>query len=312
MDIVTMGEALIDFKSEGRLAFQGYVGGSPLNVAVAASRMGMDSGFAGQISDDEFGRAIRDHMRANGVDRRLVSASDAPTTLAFVTERDGDAHFQFFGEGAADRTWDPGPRPSLPDDVRMAMFGSIALLAEPTRGTILEIIDAHRGRVVPLLDPNVRPLLQRDRKRYAADVDAWARHAAIVKVSEQDLGWLHPGLGARDAAERWLAHGVAAVIVTGGATAVELYRADRPVVSVAPPTVDVADTVGAGDTFTGALMATLVRRGVKGEDSLAALDDDAWREALRVGAAAAALNCTRAGADPPTRDEVERFIEART
>lgn len=309
MKIATIGEALIDFKATDRMAFRGYVGGCHLNVAIAAARLGAAAGFAGQISRDFFGDEIREHMRANGVDDGFVLASDAPTTLAFVTERGGDAHFQIFGEGSADRTYDPQPRPSFPAELAFLMFGSISLLAEPARSSILDVVGAHRDRVTTVLDPNVRPTVLADRARYGSAVESWVPFAGLVKASAQDLAWLYPDRSAAEVAARWLHAGPVAVILTRGADAVDLHRPDREPLSIQPRRVDTVDTVGAGDTFTGTLMTTLVELGVHGApgDALAGLDDAAWREALDRAAAAAALNCTRAGADPPDASELRRF-----
>lgn len=314
MQIATIGEALIDFKADDRLSFQGYVGGCHLNVAVAAARLGARAGFAGQLSSDFFGDEIRAYLRDNGVDDRFILTSDDPTTLAFVQERGGDAHFQFFGERAADRRYDPEPRPAFPDQLAFLMFGSLSLLHEPARSAILDVVDRHRVRATALLDPNVRPQVMSDRVRYAAEVEGWIPLAGLVKVSEQDLAWLHPDTDPHAVARRWLGAGPVAVILTRGAKSVELLRPDREPLRIVPPAVATVDTVGAGDAFTGALMTTLAEMGVRGpaEDALAGLDDEGWRSALERAAAAAALNCTRPGADPPTRDELERFREERS
>lgn len=310
MKIATIGEALIDFTSEEPLAFRGFVGGCHLNVAVAAARLGVDAGFVGQLSSDFFGDAIRAHMRANGVGDSYTLTSDAPTTLAFVQERAGDAHFQFFGERAADRRYDPQPRPSFPTDLAFLMFGSISLLHEPARTAILDIVDRHRARVATVLDPNVRPKIEPDPARYREHVESWIPLAGIVKASEQDLTWLYPDARIADVVGRWLGAGVVAAIVTRGSHGSELHRTGHRSLTIRPPEVDVVDTVGAGDTFTGALMAALVEHGVRGpaRQGVAELDDTTWRAVLERAAAAAALNCTRPGADPPRREELERFL----
>jgi fructokinase len=304
MRIICCGEALIDFKATGPLAFQGYVGGSPLNVAIAASRLGAEVGFISQLSSDMFGDAIRRAMDDNGIDASLVLQSDAPSTLAFVSELDGEAHFSFFASGAADTLYDPRPRPKLPASVEFLEFGSISLLAEPTAGAITDIVAAHQDRVTTVFDPNVRPALIHDREQYLTKLGGWLTLSHLVKVSTQDLRWLYPGQDPLEAAAAWLEHGPLAVIVTQGKDGASLLRPDRPVLSVPAPQVTVKDTVGAGDTFTGALMAALLAR----EEALASLPEDGWQDVLAFAVAAAALNCTRSGAQPPTRDEVQRFL----
>jgi fructokinase len=306
MNIVCFGEALIDFKAQGELRFQGFVGGSPLNVAVAAARLGASAALASQISHDLFGEAIMAHLQKNGVDTSLIHRSREPSTLAFVAESGGDVDFTFIGEGAADTRYDPQPRPTLPAEVAFLAFGSISLLREPGARAIDEIIAAHRERCTVVFDPNVRPALIPDRAAYAPKLERALSLSHLVKVSAQDLRWLYPELPIEAAAASWLERGPEAVIVTSGAEGVWLLRRGQPTVTLPAPRVKVADTVGAGDTFTGALMVRLIELGAKGR--FAALEAPTWHDALRVAAAAAALNCTRPGTNPPTRDELAAFL----
>ncbi|MBS3966290.1 MAG: carbohydrate kinase [Truepera sp.] len=307
MRIVCCGEALIDFKATGPLAFQGYVGGSPLNVAVAASRLGVPVGFVSQLSSDMFGDAIRRAMVENGIDMSLVRQSDAPSTLAFVSELAGDVHFSFLSNGAADTLYDPQPRPQLPASVRLLEFGSISLLCEPTASAITDIVAAHQDRCAVIFDPNVRPALIHDRDVYLAQLPRWLSLSRLVKVSTQDLSWLYPDQEPARAAAEWLTHGPQAVIVTQGWRGVSLLRAGKPTLTVPAPQVEVKDTVGAGDTFTGALMVALLEHDVT---DLATIAESDWLAILAFAAAAAAINCTRAGAQPPYRDELVRFMAA--
>ncbi|WMT57535.1 carbohydrate kinase family protein [Truepera radiovictrix] len=309
MNIVCFGEALIDFKAQGELLFQGFVGGSPLNVAVAAARLGAKAALAAGVSYDLFGEAIVAHLEANGVDTSLVERSDAPSTLAFVAESGGDVDFTFIGEGAADTRYDPQPRPTLPPEVAFLEFGSISLLREPGASAIDELIAAHRGRCAVIFDPNVRPALIPDRAAYTPKLERALSLSHLVKVSAQDLRWLYPDVPIEAAAASWLDRGPEAVIVTSGAEGVRLLRREQPTLTLATPRVEVADTVGAGDTFMGALMVRLIELGATG--GFAALEAPRWRDALRFAAAAAALNCTRAGANPPTRGELEAFLAQR-
>ncbi len=305
MRIVCCGEALIDFKATGLLAFQGYVGGSPLNVAVAASRLGVPVGFISQLSSDMFGDAIRRAMTENGIAMSLVLQSDAPSTLAFVSELDGEAHFSFIANGAADTLYDPQPRPQLPASVRLLEFGSISLLFEPTASAIIDIVAAHQDRCTVIFDPNVRPALIHSRSGYLEQLTRWLSLSHLVKVSAQDLTWLYPGQEPLQAAAQWLAHGPQAVVVTQGGRGVSLLRANQPTLTVSAPRVEVKDTVGAGDSFTGALMAALLERDIVDPD---AISEASWVAILAFAAAAAAINCTRAGAQPPYRDELARFV----
>jgi fructokinase len=307
VSIAILGEALIDFKSTGPLAFQGFVGGSSLNVATASTRLGQPTAFLTQISNDIFGHALAEHIHREDIDARFVVRSDAPTTLAFVEERHGQAHFSFIGNGAADSLYDPHPRPELPGSVKFMQFGSISLLKDPTQQSIVDIVAAHRDRVTVVLDPNCRPALTADVTTYKRKLEGWLRLAHLVKVSDQDLGWLEPGRKLEDVARGWLNHGPHAVIVTRGEKGSMLVRRDHNALEIETPKVSVVDTVGAGDTFTAGLMVALLEHGHANAAQLETHTNDVLLEVMRFAAAAAAINCTRAGCNPPTRAEVGAF-----
>jgi fructokinase len=297
--IAVLGEVLIDFKATGPLAFQGYPGGSPFNVAIAAARMGQATAFLSQVSRDLLGQPLKRYLLDNGVNTGWLLESDAPTTVAFVEERDGHAHFVFMSNGAADTLYDPQPRPVLPDSVRFVQFGSISLLAEPTAGSILDIVAAHRDRAVVMLDPNCRPALTPDREAYRRFLRTRCIPLAhVLKLSDQDLDWLEPERPHADIAAELLALGPRVVIFTLGEQGATLYRRDASPVTVAPPPVAVVDTVGAGDTFTGALLSRLSELEITRADLL---DTAPWPMLLGFAVRAAAINCTRAGCNPPHR-----------
>ena len=308
MKIAILGEALIDFKRTGNLAFQGFVGGSSLNVATATSRLGQPTGFLTQISTDLFGSSLKQHMTQNSIDIALVLESAAPSTLAFVEERGGQAHFTFLGNGAADTLYDPQPRPILPKSVQFMQFGSISLLTEPTSSSITEIVNLHRERLTVVLDPNCRPSLTPDLAGYKLKLESWLKLAHLVKVSDQDLAWLEPEKSLEKVAQDWLSRGPKAVIITRGEHGSVLYRTDKINLEIETPKVKVVDTVGAGDTFTAGLMVGLLEHGHENSSQLETHSDQTWLAVMRFAAASAAINCTRAGANPPSRAEVTAFL----
>jgi fructokinase len=311
MKIAILGEALIDFKSTGALAFQGFIGGSSLNVATATSRLGQATTFLTQISSDLFGASLREHMTKNGIDTSHVLQSDGHTTLAFVEERNGQAHFSFMNSRAADTMYDPQPRPILPNNLKFMQFGSISLLTDPTSSSITEIIGKHRSslnhNVTVVFDPNCRPALTPDLEGYKRKLRNWLRLAHVVKVSDQDLGWLEPDKALDDVAAEWISQGPSVVIITRGEHGSSLYRAGHERLQVPTPKVSVIDTVGAGDTYTAGLMVSLLEHGHERAEQLATHSDQTWLEVMQFAAQAAAINCTRAGANPPTRAEVSGF-----
>lgn len=307
MKIAILGEALIDFKSTGELAFQGFVGGSSLNVATASSRLGQATTFLTQISSDLFGNRLKDHMVQNQIDTTHVLETDAHSTLAFVEERGGQAHYSFMGNGAADTLYNPEPRPVLPASVLFMQFGSISLLTEPTSSSITDIVAKHRERLTVVFDPNCRPSLTPDLLGYKQKLEAWLKLAHLVKVSDQDLSWLEPDKTLSEVATDWLSKGPKAVIITKGEHGSVLFRVGKPNLEIETPKVRVIDTVGAGDTFTAGLMVGLLEHGHTNSELLETYSDETWLAVMQFAAVSAAINCTRAGANPPTRADVEQF-----
>ena len=311
MRIAFMGEALIDFTSSGgagALGFEGHVGGSPLNAAIACARLGQPTGLLTQLSTDLFGERILDYLQRNGVDTRFVPRSAAPSTLAFVERTPQTNRYAFYAAGSADATWAPDPLPELPPECAFLHYGSIAMLQQPAAGRILDMVRASAGRRVVVLDPNVRPSLIGDMALYRTQVAQWAGLSDVVKLSDEDAELLAPGLPPGELAAGYLAAGAHAVVVTQGAAGATLWRTGHASLAVGAPRVQVADTIGAGDTFTAGLSVALLAQGVERPAQLAALGDDGWRAAMRFAATAAALNCMREGADPPPLAAVQDLL----
>jgi len=305
--IVSCGEALIDFlprtTGDGSPVFAPFAGGSPFNVAIAIGRLGAPAGFFGGLSTDLFGETLRLALHDSGVDTALANVSSRPTTLAFVSLADGNARYAFFDEGSAGRMLTENDLPALPKTVTALHFGSFSLAEEPC-GSALEALMRREffDRVISL-DINVRPTLIRNRDGYLARIDRLVAMADIVKLSEEDIDWLEPGTDFADLARRWLEHGAKLVALTKGADgAVALSRTAKVEVPGVP--VKVADTVGAGDTFTAGMLARLDARGLLTKAAVAGLDQRAIGDALGFAARAAAITVSRPGADPPRLREL--------
>lgn len=307
--IVVCGEALIDFtpatfgKAEG---YRAHPGGSPYNVAVGLGRLEAPVAFLGKISRDFFGERLRQNLRDNGVDLRYVREGREPSTLAFVHAPTGrEPQFTFYGEGTADRRLLPEDvPPTFPSDVQALHFGSISLVLEPAATTLDSVMHREHGRRLISFDPNVRPGLITDRGIYLSRLEGWVRLADVVKVSRADLSWLCPEEPFERAAERWKGLGPALVVVTLGSNGAagwgETGTARDPGMRVR-----VVDTVGAGDAFTAGLLAWLHRTSWLARREVERLTPRDLAGALGYANRVAALTCTRPGADPPRRDEVE-------
>lgn len=314
--ITVVGEMLIDLVGEGPdgRRFTASPGGSPANVAVALARLGLDVSLLARISRDRFGRRLRAHLLDNGVDPRdLVDAAE-PTTLAVATlDGDGNAAYDFYTAGTADWQWTAAALPDpLPDDVVALHTGSLAL-ALPPGAAVLEHLVARefaRQRVTIVFDPNVRPALAGARNTERERVERLVRSVHVVKASAEDVGWLYPDEGFEAVVERWLRLGPRLVVVTRGDQGAYAATASGTRVAVAAVPVDgvdIVDTVGAGDAFSGGLLDALLRRGLLGagrDDALGALDAAAVRAVVAHACLVASLTCRRLGADPPDRTAV--------
>ena len=305
--ILCCGEALIDMlpreSREGEAAFAPSPGGAVFNTAVAAGRLGAPTGFFAGLSRDLFGEMLAGALAASGVASDLCPRSDRPTTLAFVRLVDGQASYAFYDEGTAGRMLSPRELPPVPQGVSALFFGGISLVSEPC-GSAYEalMLAAARDRVT-MIDPNVRPGFIRDEPAYRARIDRMLAAADIVKVSDEDLRWIFGAGAIGDLAAALLSRGPKLVLVTEGASGAHAFTAAgarfRPA-----RRVDVADTVGAGDTFNAGILTALHEAGALTKGRIADADAALIDAALELGIAAAAVTVSRPGANPPWRREI--------
>ncbi|KUF14264.1 sugar kinase [Streptomyces silvensis] len=274
------------------------LGGGPYNTAIALGRLGSATAFCSRISSDAFGEALLAGLRAAGVDVTHVQRGAEPTTLAVASiGADGSAGYSFYVDGTADRLFAAPSR--FPDGVRAMSFGTCSLALEPGATAYEELMrDAAERGVCTALDPNIRSGLIPDADAYRARFKSWLPSVTLLKVSEEDARWL--GGTPRE----WLASGPAAVVVTRGGDGLSVFTRDGGEVSVPGVAVDVVDTIGAGDTVNAALLHALGARDALSADAVAGLGADAWEAVLRFAARAAALTCSRAGAEPPYAREL--------
>jgi len=301
--ILSAGEALIDMlprhSTAGEPCFAPYAGGAVMNTAIALGRLGSISGFLSGISTDLMGAVIKSTLHESRVSVEYSVFSDRPTTLAFVTLTDGKASYAFYDENTAGRMLKIADMPVLPATVHTLFTGGIWLAVEPC-GTAFEALMAREAvSRVAMIDPNVRPGFVQDRAAYTARIDRMIGMADIVKLSDEDAEWLYGQVDARAI----LAKGAKVVLITEGAKGATAYTA-RGKVSVAAPQIRVADTVGAGDTFNAGFLAALDRAGLLTKAQVADLTEPQLTEALTLGVHAAAITCSRPGANPPWAHEV--------
>lgn len=299
--VVVAGDALIDLTPtttrDGRPAYEPHPGGSCLNVAVGLGRLDVPVAFLGRLSTDAFGALLRAHLQDSSVSPDYVVDTDDPTTLAAVHLTAGQATYSFYANGTADAGLLPSHLAPLPPGATLHV-GSLGLVLEPVASTLEALLQQEAGRRIISLDPNVRPGLIRDRAAYLARLTTWVPAVDVLKVSDEDLSWLHPDRGEDDVVQSWLAAGVSLVLVTRGSGGAHA-RTAAAAAQVAAEPVTVADTVGAGDAFMAGALAHLHLHGMLSSDALRAADEAALTALLRSAAVVAADTCTRPGADPP-------------
>ena len=280
------------------------VGGSPFNVAIGLARLGQAVAFLGAISTDFLGERLVQGLHNEGVETALVTRVDAPTTLGLVgSSMAGIPSYTFHGEHGADRQLALDTLRWPAADVAAIHVGSFATVVEPVAGTLRTLVERRMEHALISYDANARPTVEPDVERWRAALWWHMRHTDLLKLSDEDLQWLHPGLQPDELAARALSAGTRLVVVTRGADGATAWTAAGRV-SVAASRVPVVDTVGAGDAFQAALLARLATRGRLARARVASLAGDELLDVLRYAAGAAAVACSRRGADLPRREEL--------
>ncbi|TNF19593.1 MAG: carbohydrate kinase [Rhodobacteraceae bacterium] len=301
--IICCGESLIDMlpreSTQGEPAFAPHTGGAVFNTAIALGRLRAPAGYFGGLSRDLFGRQLQDDLAASHVDSSFSPLSDNPTTLAFVTLTDGHASYAFYDENTAGRMLSAADLPDLPETVSTLFFGGISLVSEPCADSYATLAKREADTRLIMIDPNIRPGFIRDEARYRARLERMLALADVVKVSDEDLGWL---TGSTDPAAL-IDKGVGLVLMTRGAEGVLAVSRDGRL-DMPAHKATVVDTVGAGDTFNAGMLAGLHQQGLTGKSAFRAAPLDAFRPAIDLGMRAAAITVSRAGANPPWANEL--------
>jgi fructokinase len=309
--IVIGGEALVDLVDDDGL-LRTVAGGGPFNTAIAFGRLDVAVGFLGAISRDAYGQMLAEQLVEAGVDTSLVRWSDAPTPRARV-HRLGDGKneykFDLFGTSLVDLA--PEQLPLLPDDAWAIHVGTLALAIDPPAVAYEALVDREAGRRRVILDPNVRPAVFGDADKYRRRFERISQLADLVKLSEDDAAWIYPGLSAENVLKLILALGPTVVAVTRGRQGAIAASGDA-FAEVAGIPVPVVDTVGAGDSFGAALVAALIDEGAFGLQATKGPDEAVLTRAVSYAVAASAITCTRTGATPPSRAEIDAQLRSKT
>jgi len=306
---VVIGEALVDLMGQrGGRTLAAHPGGSPANVALGLGRLGVPVTLRTRLGNDAFGEMVRSHLVASGVRVEGGPPEGVSTSLAIATLAAGIASYDFRIE------WDVGDLSPLPVESRCLHTGSLATALAPGKASVVNLMEREheRARVTVSYDPNVRPGLLGEPAQARPDIERLVALSDVVKVSDEDLRWLYPERSDEEVARDWLASGPALVVVTRGGAGVFAVAGSLKLRRDAVP-IDLVDTVGAGDSFTSGLLHGLQRADLIGaarRDALAAIDVATLESVVDEAALTAAITCSRPGADPPTRAELDAALAA--
>lgn len=301
--VCVLGEALMDCVAQPDGTLRPFMGGSPFNMARAAARRGAQVAFLNPFSTDRFGIQMVEQLSRDGVAQTLP-ATRLPTSLAVVQVANGQPSYGFYREGIADRDYTVDQILAALRQVTPGVLHTGSLMLVPPEHTkVLDVLQGAKtmGWIVSV-DVNLRPQLAESLADYVAAVHAVAALADWLKASDEDLellGFVAPSRAtAPEIARRFAAQGVSRIALTFGAQGAWL-QVDGHTAQQDVPHVTVVDTVGAGDTFWGNCLGDWVTQGAGAGQRVAIT--------LRDAMTAAAINCTRAGCQPPTLLEVQRY-----
>ena len=308
--IICCGEALIDFiPTDSGTAYRPCPGGSILNIAVGLGRMEVPVGFLSRLSTDLFGDILADQLIKNQVDLQFCPRVEGQTTLAFVSLGEGETQepqYAFYAEGAVDRAMKVEKLPEdLGKEIQALHFGSISLVLEPGASTLETLMLRESRNRILTLDPNVRPIVIQDWEAYQRRFERWLTFIDVLRLSEADLAYLYPDTELASLLPGWFDTGVSLVILTQGAEGASAYLKSGGQAFVHTPKVTVKDTVGAGDTFFSAVLTYLFEHNLlEDRENIAQMTAAQLKACLAFAVKAAAINCTREGANPPFRHEM--------
>lgn len=302
------GEVLFDVFVTGQrrdgLWLDARPGGSPYNVAIGLARLGQSVEFLTGLGDDVLGRRLLSFMQREGVGLTHVVRCDRPTALSLVdVDASGVPAYAFYPESPAYSRVEIADLPRLGDSVRAIHIGSIATVLEPIGSALAQLAEREADQRLLSYDPNVRLSVVPDAATWRRRLESLVRLVHLLKISAEDLDLLYPGRTHEEAARAWLAQGVRLVVVTRGGEGAAAWSR-RHHVALPGRCVTVVDTVGAGDSYHAALLAALAEAGRLDAAALEAMDEAALAGLLGFAAAAAAVVCTRRGADLPRRSEL--------
>jgi fructokinase len=300
VSIWVCGEVLIDLIPGADGVRIPHVGGGPANTAKALARLGHDVQFIDGISSDQYGVMSRKELLDDEVKLDLALKSDKPTCLAIVSlAENGGASYEFEIDGTAtfdfSLDWLPDPSRYKPNVLHI---GTLVTVIQPGADVLYDWAIRVAEFAPIVFDPNIRPAVMGDRDKYQMAVEKWAAISSVIKVSDDDMAWLYPDQKYQEVAQRWISDGAALVVITRGADGLLGITADGAV-EVPGVKIEVADTVGAGDTVGAIIVEAMMEKGILN------LTNEVLKATLHRAAVAAGITCSRKGAQPPYKHELK-------
>ena len=307
--VLVIGEALVDVVHGIDGEIKNIPGGSPANTAVALARLGTKTYMKARTSSDQFGLEIRKHLTNQNVnlDYSLVVSSPSSVINALI-QKDGSAKYEANLEGAADYGWTLEELNQVIDpDIQIVQLGSLTSYVEPGATNVEKWFTQLRlsNKYLLTFDPNIRhPLDGQNAVAVRTRAKKLASISHVVKASDEDLNWIFSSNNLHDSALKIIESGASLVIVTLGKKGAFAVNKNHEVIEVLAKEINVIDTIGAGDTFAAALIAQLLEKSWTNENALKNLRSSDLTQILTNCSMAAAITCSRQGANPPYRQEV--------
>jgi fructokinase len=303
------GEAVIDLfqdKTTQDLTFKAQSAGSPFNVAVGLSRLGCKATFITGLSRDPFGQRIIEALLKEGIGWSLAPRTNRPTILSFVLiNGEGIPEYAFYGDNGADTDVNLTALPNdLPAEISALHIGGFPMAVEPAKTAYATLLKREAARLFVSLDPNIRVKLIGPMDIYRDHFESLCSTASLIKASTEDIRYLYEGVDAVTIAKRWRTLGAGTVVITDGPKGAFTIN-DRGTVLSKTEAVKVLDTVGAGDSFMSALLASIQDKGLLNRETLAQAPSAEIKSILDFSNRAAAITCTRQGSNPPTLAEIK-------
>ena len=307
--VLVIGEALVDVVHGLNGEIKNIPGGSPANTAVALARLGTKTYMKARTSRDKFGTEIRNYLTNQNVNLDYSLVVDSPSSVIdALIQKDGSAKYEANLNGSADYGWTFAElNQEIDPDIQIIQLGSLTSYIEPGATNVEKWFTNLRqsNKYLLTFDPNIRhPLDGQNEKDVRSRAKKLASLSHVVKASDEDLNWIFSNNDPKDSAIKIIESGASLVVVTLGKQGAFAVNKKLEFVEVLAKEIDVIDSIGAGDTFAAALITQLLENSWINENALEKLSSTDLTGILTNCSLAAAITCSRQGANPPHRHEV--------